>query len=72
MKNRQSGCHTLIELTIVLGVVVFLGAIAFNELNQNRIEGEAKKQAARVIEVFTKAGERYQVQAKKHRGYSPI
>ena len=63
MKNRQSG-YTLIELTIVLGVVAFLGTMAFNELKQDKIEGEAKKQAARIVEVFTKASERYQVQAK--------
>lgn len=70
MRRKQSG-FTLIELSMVLPVILFVGMIIFNEMRQQRIEAAAEQQGNRIIELFAKAAERYQVLAKTNNTISP-
>jgi prepilin-type N-terminal cleavage/methylation domain-containing protein len=67
---KQRG-YTLIEISIVLVVMVYISGIVFKEIRQNIAESRASQQAERIVETFMKASERYQVQAKSNNIVSP-
>lgn len=53
MRKSQSG-FTLIELSIVLPVLIFVSMIVYNEMRQQRIDSAAEQQGLRIAELFQK------------------
>lgn len=70
MRKSQSG-FTLIELSIVLPVLIFVSMIVYNEMRQQRIDSAAEQQGLRIAELFSKAAERYQVTSKSNNTVTP-
>lgn len=70
MRKSQSG-FTLIELSIVLPVLIFVSMIVYNEMRQQRIDSAAEQQGLRIAELFSKAAERYQFTSKSNNTVTP-